>query len=88
MQPQDRYTYETAGFNGFLTRSLKSNPLANNLSDGIASSSGTAMNFDRQQVAGSLGNKLTIGRLILDGVAGRAIAQKNGEDVAWFGDLT
>lgn len=88
MQPQDRYTYQNAGFNGFMARSLKSNAGANSVADGIATGSGKAMNFDLQQAFGSLGNKIQIGRIILDGVNGRVIAQdETATDTAWFGNL-
>lgn len=86
--PKPKYTYQDAGFNGFLSRSKKANPFALDLSDGPSSSSGGTLNLDRQQVASSLGNKLTLGRIVLDGVAGRIImSDENGVETAWFGNL-
>ena len=82
------YTYRNAGFNGFLNRSLKSNPAASNLQAGIALGSGRPVNFDLQSALGAMGMKLPLGRITLDGEAGRiAITNENGEEVAWFGDL-
>lgn len=94
MQPSNtippKYTYINAGFNNFLSRSKKANPFAQILSDGASSSSGTTVNFDRQQIAASLGNVLKLGRISLDGVSGRiAITDKTDTtETAWFGDLT
>lgn len=89
MKPSDRYTYADAGFNGFMSRSLKAVSVAQTLSDGASTSSGTILNFDRQQVAASLGNILTLGRVSIDGVAGRIIvSDQNGVQTGWFGDLT
>lgn len=87
MQPNNRYTYEQAGFNGFLNRSLKANPLATNVSHGM-STPGNTMNFDLQQVAGALGDILPIGKIKLDGQVGRiAIENKYGDEGLWLGDL-
>lgn len=68
MQPNTKYTYENAGFNGLLSRSKKANPFADTLADQASSSSGVAINFDRQQVGSSLGNVATVGDIRLDGV--------------------
>lgn len=89
MQPQDnKYTYADAGFNGFLLRSRKSNPMANNVSDSISTGTGSPISFDRIQAQGALGGKLTLGRLVLDGIAGRIVTQdQTGTDTGWIGDL-
>jgi hypothetical protein len=87
-----KYTYEDAGFNAFMLRSLKSNPGAQNVMGGISSGvgSGGSIAFDRQSVEGMLGDKLTIGRIILDGVAGRMIVLDTARttETGWVGDLT
>ena len=88
----DRYTYENAGFNAFMLRSLKSNAGAQTVRGGISmgSNRGGPMAFDRQSVEGMLGDKLKIGRLILDGRAGRLITLDQTEtvEIGWVGDLT
>lgn len=86
--PSNRYTYQNAGFNRFLNRSLKSNPTANSVSDGIAIGSGTAVNLDRQQIGGNLGNILVVGKLTLDGIKGRILVHNDGDqEVGWIGNL-
>lgn len=88
MRPNDKYTYENAGFNGFMLRSLKSNPGAVNVQGGISTGSGKPVNVDLQSMFGSLGNKITMGRLILDGVNGRVIPlDENGEETGWIGNI-
>lgn len=87
MPQNDKYTYENAGFNGLMSRSLKSNAFATGVQSASASS-GTTLNLDRQQIASSLGNSLTLGRIVLDGVNGRVkIIDENGVETAWFGNL-
>lgn len=84
---RSRYTYENAGFNGFLNRSISANPFAQTVSQGMSTSSNT-MNFDLQQVAGALGDILGIGKIKLDGQIGRiSIENKNGDEGTWIGDL-
>ena len=88
-QQNPRYTYEDAGFNGFLSRSLKANPLAQTVNQGIALGSGTPLNVDMQQLFGALGNKVKIGRIMLNGIDGRIeMSDENGVDTSWYGDLT
>lgn len=86
MQP--KYDYTQAGFNGFLSRSKKANPLAMSLGDGASQGSGGTINLDRQQIGGSLGNILPLGRIILDGVTGRIrIQDEHQVDTTWLGNL-
>jgi len=88
VRPNDRYTYENAGFNSFMSRSLKSNPAASSVQDGIAVGSGKPVNFDLQQMFGSLGNVIDLGRLKLDGVAGRVVTiDANGVESGWIGEI-
>ncbi len=90
MRPQDRYTYENAGFNAFMLRSMKSNPGAQTVRGGISRGNGGNLAFDRQQVEGMLGDKLKVGRLVLDGRAGRMAVLDETETIetGWVGDLT
>ena len=88
MKPNDRYNYSNAGFNNFLVRSMKSNPVAANIASGIAVGSGKPMNVDLQAMFGALGNKIEMGRLVLDGVNGRVIPlDENGEETGWIGNI-
>lgn len=90
MQPQYRYTYEQAGFNGFMLRSLKSNPGAQTLAGGISTGNGGTIAFDRQAIEGSLGGILKVGRVQIDGIKGRIVFLDDTETVenGWAGDLT
>lgn len=90
MQQSNKYTYENAGFNSFILRSLKSNPGAQTLAGGISTGSGPAINFDLQSVAGALGDVLKLGRLKFDGRKGRIIVSDKTQttETGWVGDLT
>lgn len=79
------YTYETAGFDGFLSRSVDSISQLNLDSQGPVS---TQLPFDRAQVSGSLGDKLQIGKIRLDGVTGRiSVLDDNNNEVVRIGEL-
>ena len=88
MRPGDRYTYEQAGFNAFMLRSLKSNPGARTLAGGVSRGSSN-LAFDRLQAEGMLGDKIQVGRLVLDGLAGRVVVLDEARVVesGWIGDL-
>lgn len=87
MRPQDRYTYRDAGFNGLMLRTRKSNPQADGITN-ASRGSGKPMNFDLQQVAGSLGDNLPVGKVKIQGAIGRiAIENDQGTEAAWFGNL-
>lgn len=90
MRPQDRYTYQNAGFNAFMLRSMKSNPGAQTVRGGISSGNGGNLAFDRTQIEGMLGDKLKVGRIVLDGQKGRMIVLDEAETTenGWVGDLT
>lgn len=86
------YSYTDAGFNGFYRRSIDRNQ-AVTLSDMATTfqmANNNQTNFDAQQITGSIGNTLQVGkRARIDGVKGRfAVTDDNGEEVARFGDLS
>ena len=89
MRPQDRYTYQNAGFNAFMLRSLKSNPGAQTVGGGVSRGNGGNLAFDRQQIEGMLGDKLKVGRLVLNGRSGRIEVLDETEtiEMGWVGDL-
>lgn len=87
MRPSDRYTYEDAGFNGLMNRSRKSVSTARNI-QGASRGSGRALNFDLQQVEGSLGDKLRVGHIVLKGADSQiAIENEGGVETTWIGRL-
>ena len=89
MQPGRRYTYADAGFNGFLTRSLKSNMGAQTLFDGPSTGATNQINFDQMQVSGAIADNIKVGsRLELQGNNGRiAVKDDQRNEVGWVGDL-
>lgn len=85
MDDSKDYNYETAGLDGFLSRSI------DNLSQVTLDSPGpvsTAVAYDRAQVTGPLGNVLRIGNINLDGINGRiSVFDANGNEVIRIGEL-
>ena len=90
MSQQNRYTYENAGFNGFMARSLKSNPNAQILADQPSASASSTVNFDMMNTSGMIADNLRVGaRLELQGNNGRIAAKDTqGTEVGWVGDLS
>lgn len=70
-----RYTYQDAGFDGFLSRSIDNLSQTNLDSPGPIS---RQVAFDRTQVTGALGDIQQIGRIHIDGAAGN-ITLNDGE---------
>lgn len=64
---RQRYDYTTAGFNGFLTRSIGGGqPLTLTEADQQAATT-RSISFDRSQITGALGDTLQIGQISLNG---------------------
>lgn len=79
------YNYTSAGFDGFLSRSIDKTPQVNLSDQGPVS---TAIRYDSAQVSGMLGNVLQIGSINLDGVKGRiSIFDSNGNETVRIGEL-
>lgn len=79
------YDYTTAGFDGFLSRSIDDLSQINLGSQGPVS---TAQAFDRTQVSGAIGDSFQVGRITIDGVSGRiSILDENGNEVIRIGEL-
>ena len=82
-----RYSYSDAGFNGFLRRTLNSNPNANTLKQSGVPNRNT-LNFDQMLVSGSLGDKLSVGRVVINGKDSRIqINDELGNEVVRIGGL-
>ncbi len=83
----DKHTYTEVGINSFFRRSQMRNPDATNLKS-LGGGGGRQLNFDNQQVSGSLGDILRIGRILLDGKLGRqSIMDERQNEVLRLGDL-
>jgi hypothetical protein len=63
------YTYADAGFNPFLRRSIDSGQSATlgGSSSDFRRVNNQQINFDSQQVTGSLGDKIQVGDIVIDG---------------------
>lgn len=77
------YNYQSAGFDGFLSRSI--DDLAQVTLDSPGPQT-TAIPFDRGQQSGSLGNIIMIGNIKLDGSAGRITISDGSNDFFLAGE--
>ena len=88
------YTYRDAGFSSFFTRSIGGMNQQSNLSAMAASISQNFrdINFDQQQITGTMGDTLTIGSsrssIVLDGNRTRISIFDKQDEVVAIGDLT
>jgi hypothetical protein len=87
MDSNNRYTYESAGFTPYLRR-----PLGTAVGQqGLARTTlpiARNYNFDQAQVTGSLGDKLSIGKIVLNGSDGKiSVFDDEGNEVITIGEL-
>lgn len=88
-QTSNPYTYLDAGFNRFFSRGLDSNPANNSLMAMSNGSGSNTLNFDQMRTSGSLGDKIQVGGIIIDGTNRRiAIIDESGQEVGWIGNIT
>ena len=82
--PNSDYTYEDAGFDGFLTR-----PLVGTSTENQGSVyQNRQVNFDQSQTSGALGDTFRVGRINLDGANGRiSVFDENGNESVRIGEL-
>lgn len=79
------YDYTDSGFDAFLSRSIDSVSQVNLESTGPTS---TAKAYDRGQSSGSIGDKIRVGRIVIDGLTGRiSIFDENNNEVSRLGKL-
>jgi hypothetical protein len=85
------YTYRNAGFNGFLQRSIASDPGAASLGQMKRSASTmNSMNFDQMSISGNMADIIEVGRILINGAAGAgyiAGRDESGNQVYRDGDL-
>lgn len=78
------YTYSDAGFNGFLRRSISSNPGSATLAQMKRNSTNTSsINFDNMQVSGNLGDTIEVGKILIDGVNSRIDGREDNNETVW-----
>lgn len=81
------YTYEDAGFNNFLLRSIDSGS-PTTLQQAENSRPRRDINFDQSGISGALGDRIAIGSVTIDGVNGRiTITDENAAEVVRIGNL-
>lgn len=80
------YNYTNAGFDGFMSRSIDS-ITANNL-DGIRPVYWPQqVAYDRVQASGTVGDKITVGSIIIDGTTGRISVFDGSTETIRIGNL-
>lgn len=80
--------YGNSGFNGFLSRSIKSNPTVMTLQQMSGLAGSNMINFDQTQTSGSLGDKIQVGGIIIDGTNRRIVLlDETNTEVGWIGNL-
>lgn len=82
------YTYIEAGFNRFYNRSISASANSSSLTQ-VSNDAGTQMiNFDQFQTSGSLGDKIQVGGITIDGENRRIVIQDEfGVEIGWIGNL-
>jgi len=87
-QTSSPYTYLSAGFNRFFMRSIASNPANGTLLHMSNNSNANTLNFDQLQTGGSLGDKIQVGGITIDGTKRRiSIKGVDNVDMGWIGNL-
>lgn len=88
-QTSSPYTYLEAGFNRFFNRSLASNSADNSLTAMSNGAGSNTLNFDQMRTSGSLGDKIQVGGVIIDGTNRRiTIVDESGQEVGWIGNIS
>jgi len=79
--------YLNSGINKFFSRSIMNNS-STTLQEVSQVAGSNEINFDRTPTSGSLGDKIQVGGVIIDGVNRRiAIQDESGVEVGWIGNL-
>jgi hypothetical protein len=81
-------SYRDAGFNKFFTRSINSSDSTSTLQQVSNTAGNKSLNFDQYSTSGSLGDKIQVGGVIIDGTNRRIVIQdESSVDVGWIGNL-
>lgn len=85
------YTYTNAGFNGFLRRTITSDPTVGTLNQMKRTVSVmNNINFDQMHVSGNMGDMIEVGKVLIDGASGDGLVagRDDGSNQVWrVGDL-
>lgn len=77
------YTYQDAGFDAFMQRSLSSDPTPQSLSEIAMLHPQTNINYDQQQVSGNMGDVFKVGSITIDGKQVRIDGVDTNGNVVW-----
>lgn len=80
------YNYTNAGFDGFMNRSID-NIVAPNLDQIRPPYWPQQVAYDRVQTSGSLGDKITVGSIVIDGASGRISVYDGPTETIRIGNL-
>lgn len=82
-----RDSYLDSGFDEYLTRSIDGY-INTTLGNAPLMAGSQQIAFDRNQVTGAIGDKVTIGQVVIDGVTGRiAIYDVTGTEIGRIGNI-
>jgi len=82
------YSYQNAGFDAFMSRSIDKSGSGTTLANFIPAFNPFTTNLDQSQVTGSLGNTIQVGNVHIDGVNGKiSIYDSNNNEVVRLGEL-
>ena len=82
-------SYVDSGFNKFFSRSINASGSTNTLQEVSNTAGNKDLNFDHYSTSGSLGDKIQVGGVIIDGTNRRIVIQdENGVEVGWIGNIS
>jgi hypothetical protein len=81
-------TYLDLGFSNFFERPMAQDSLSSIPAPTGGSSSGGQLNFDQVQTTGSLGDRIQVGNIIIDGTMGRITVSDGGSRLVIIGDIS
>ena len=86
---RNKNNYQGSGYNGFLRRTINSNPNELRLKQigPMRAHNPITINLDQQQTSGSLGDKLQVGSVVIDGSNGRISVFEDNSEVVRIGEL-
>lgn len=77
-------TYDILGFNQYMEKPLN---LPGQIEGVVSIPQNRNINYDQQQVSGSLGDKIQIGSITIDGVKGRILVNDGNVDRIIIGEM-
>lgn len=78
-----KYTWQDAGFDAFMQRSLSSDPTPQSLSQIAMLHPQQNINYDQQQVSGNMGDIFKMGGILIDGKLVRIDGIDTNGNVVW-----